>query len=547
MRLSVSVCPAHTRSRTRNSCNAVLAVVILCVLWSLASHSHAADRTNVPLRNWDGFSSRWHWTYDAIKKLVLAGLTDRAVLNTKPMSRLEMARLVAQAITKITGDEGGRYADRRDLEDTLYRLLDEFQPELADLGIEAALQQGKPPGFFQIKPVDKLQVRTAHAKDDATLDNHQGDAFKDGFNGRLATFSRGQIGDVFSATLSPEVRIDAHGNVNARVFEGFGKLTLSNVEVGGGRESLWWGPGFNGSMLASTNARPFELVKAGAAEPFMLPWIFEHLGPLKLTYFLGQLEANRDFPRTKLTGLRFNLAPASFLEIGLSRVVQFNGEGRPSVGVGDYLQILLGPGSDDLSSPLNNNTLLSADFSLRLPDVSRYLPLFRDLEIYGEIGWDDTCCEGVIIPLRPGGIIGLYSPNLFGSAQTELRIEYAATSKIQFNSNIYSSGYAFKGRPIAHFIGTRGEDFFVRITRWFGPDVVIGIEYDRAKIGLVNSGTANLPKEKRHSAGLDVSYRFSKMLALFWAYRFISSDNLGSVPDLDINNHLFRVEATFSF
>jgi hypothetical protein len=76
---------------------------------------------------------------------------------------------------------------------------------------------------------------------------------------------------------------------------------------------------------------------------------------------------------------------------------------------------------------------------------------------------------------------------------------------------------------------------------------VIGIEYDRAKIGLVNSGTANLPKEKRHSAGLDVSYRFSKTLTLFGAYRFISSDNLGSVPDLDINNHLFRVEATFSF
>ncbi len=547
MRLSVPAFPPNVRFRTHDSRRVVVSLLILCALWSLSPDSHAADRTNVPLRNWNGFAIRWHWTYDAIKKLVLAGLADRTVLNTKPMSRLEMARIVAQAITKITGDAGGQYADRRDLEDTLYRLLDEFQPELAELGVEAAIQQEKPAGFFQIKPVDQLQVRTAYAKDDATLENNQGDALKEGVNGRLATFSRGQIGDVFSATLSPELRIDAHGSVNARVLEGFGKLTLYNVEAGGGRESLWWGPGLNGSMLLSTNARPFDLVKAGAAEPFTLPWIFESLGPIKLTYFLGQLEEHRDFPQTKLTGLRLDLAPASFLELGFSRVVQFNGEGRPSVGVGDYLKILFGPGSDNVNSPLNNNTLLSADFSLRLSNVSRYLPLFRDVEIYGELGWDDTCCDDIFVPLLPGGIIGLYSPNLFGSAQTELRIEYAATSKIQFNSNIYSSGYAFKGNPIAHFIGTRGNDLFVRIARWFGPDVMVGVEFDRARVGLVTAGTSDLPKEKRFSAGLDVSYRFSKTLTLFGAYRFISSDNLGSVPALDINNHLLRLEATFSF
>jgi Capsule assembly protein Wzi len=547
MRLPVLSCPPNWRSRTHDSRRVVVALLVLCALGSLSAHSRAADRTNVPLRNWSGFAINWYWTYDAVKKLVLAGLADRAVLNTKPMSRLEMARIIAQAITKITGDEGGQYADRRDLEDILYRLLEEFQPELAELGIEAAGQQGKPPGFFQIKPLDKLQVRTAYSKEDYELENNQGDFFKDGFNGRFATFSRGQVGDVFSASFSPELRIDAGGSVNARVLEGFAKFTLSNVEAGGGRESLWWGPGFHGSMLFSTNARPFDLIKIGAAEPFTLPWVFNYLGPIKLTYFLGQLEENRDFPHTKLTGIRLNLAPTSFLELGLSRVVQFNGDGRPSVGLGDYIKTLFGPGSDDPNSPLNNNTLASMDFSLRLPNVSRYLPLFKDLEIYGELGWDDTCCNDIFVPLLPGGIIGLYSPNLFGSSQTELRIEYAATSKIQFNHNIYSSGYAFKGRPIAHFIGTKGSDFFVRIGRWFGPDILVGLEFDHARIGPVTAGGLDLPREKRYSAGLDVSYRLSKTLTLFGAYRFSSSDNLGSVSDLDVDNHLLRLEATFSF
>jgi hypothetical protein len=185
--------------------------------------------------------------------------------------------------------------------------------------------------------------------------------------------------------------------------------------------------------------------------------------------------------------------------------------------------------------------------SLRFTNVSRYLPLFRDLEIYGELGWDDTCCEDIFVPLLPGGIVGLYTPNLFGSAHTELRIEYAATSKIQFNSGIYPSGYAFEGRPMSHFIGTRGNDLFTRIAHWFSPDAQVGIEFDAAKIGLVTSGTAGLPKEKRYSVGLDVSYRFSKLLTLFAAYRFISSENYQSTPDLDIDNHLFRIEATFSF
>jgi hypothetical protein len=535
------------RRRTRASRVMIASVAVLCLLGGRVSQLQAADRTNVPIRNWGGFAINWNWTYDAIKRLALAGLTDRVVLNTKPMSRLETARIVAQAIHKITADEGGAFTDRRDLEDTLYRLLEEFQPELAALGVEVALQEGKAPGFFNIKPVDKLQLRTGYAKEDARIDNNQGDFLKEGFNGRLATFSRGQVGDFFSATFSPELRVDEQGGVEARVLEGFGKFSLWNVEAGGGRESQWWGPGFHGSMLFSNNARPFNLIKVGAAEPFVLPWIFKYLGPFKPTFLLGQLEENRDFPHTKLSGIRVDFTPASFLELGFGRAVQFNGDGRPSMGVGDYLRVLFGPGSDDPNSPVNSNSLFEVDFSLRLPNVSRYLPLFRDLEIYGELGWDDTCCEGILIPLKPGGLIGLYTPNLFGSAQTELRIEYAATSRIQFNNSIYTTGYSYKGRPIAHFIGTRAQDFYVRVGRWFGPDVLVGVEFDRARIGLVAQNAVNLPREKRLAAGFDVSYRFSKALTLFAAYQYTSSENAGSVPDLDVSNHLFRVEATYGF
>jgi hypothetical protein len=77
--------------------------------------------------------------------------------------------------------------------------------------------------------------------------------------------------------------------------------------------------------------------------------------------------------------------------------------------------------------------------------------------------------------------------------------------------------------------------------------VLVGLEFDRSKIGLVTAGGTTMPREKRYVAGRDVSYRYAKWLTLFWGYRFTRSDNQGSVPDLDIDNHLLRVEATFSF
>src|SRR2546429_3317542 len=53
------------------------------------------------------------------------------LLNTKPLSRLEAARIVARAIDKIQSDDAGRLNARRDLEPVLDRLMEEFKVELA--------------------------------------------------------------------------------------------------------------------------------------------------------------------------------------------------------------------------------------------------------------------------------------------------------------------------------------------------------------------------------------------------------------------------------
>src|SRR2546426_7846870 len=55
----------------------------------------AGDRTNVPLKNWGGFSEFRDAVYDDLERLVTAGLARPVLLDTRPLGPLEGARVLA--------------------------------------------------------------------------------------------------------------------------------------------------------------------------------------------------------------------------------------------------------------------------------------------------------------------------------------------------------------------------------------------------------------------------------------------------------------------
>lgn len=523
----------------------VIGLWTLGALFCIALQAQAADRTNVPLRNWGAFAINREWTYDAIEKLVLSGLTDRAVLNTKPMSRLEMALLIAQAIERIEAGTEGAYNDREALEETLWNLVEEFQPELAELQVAPALRMGKPHGFVFLKPVDKVQIREAFADRDLALENSQGELYRKGLSLRWAFRSRAQIGDFFSLYLHPEALLD-EGTGQGRLVEGSLKLTFKNIELEVGRDSLWWGPGFHGAVLFSNNARPLDLVKLSSAEPFLPPGFLKFLGPTKVTFFLARLEEERDFPRAQLAGLRLNFAPFPFLELGVSRAIQFGGRGRPSPTLGDIPALFIGQegsGPRGPQDPRDNNQLFSYDMTLRLSRIDRLLPIAKDLQLYFENGSDDK--TGLS---KPGLLFGLFIPNLLYSHGTDLRVEYATLHRTWYQHAIYTSGFTFKGRILGHHVGGDGRDLYVRLTHRFSPDFLIGFDVDLERRG--NSGLSKPPErrtEQRVSPGLDLSYRLSKPLALFTAYRLDLVQDRGFVEGKDGIDHLLQLQLTYSF
>ncbi|MFQ5851927.1 MAG: capsule assembly Wzi family protein, partial [Candidatus Binatia bacterium] len=504
----------------------------------------AFDRTNVPLKNWGGFSLNRSWVYDALEKIVLAGLAEEVHLNTKPLSRMEASGIVAQAVRRLRWDQYGDYNHRGYLEETLYRLVKEFGHELAEMGVKTPLNENTPPVFFGFQPISNIQFGLDLTTSSRSLVSNFGRRLDKGVNRTSSFDGRMHVGDFFSLYYQPEF---SWGETKqGRLQSGYAKLTLWNVELEAGRDSLWWGPGFRGSMTISNNARPLDLVRLSSAEPFRLPWLLGYLGSWKLVTFLAQLEKDRDVPDAKLSGTRISLAPSRFVEVGFSRLFQFGGRGR-RISPGQFLSILaFDQGSDDPNSPEQVNNVMSFDATLRIPDVQRYILIARDMTLYGDFGWDDTLF-GVIVPERPGGIVGTYLTGLFGDPKLDLRIEYSKTSDIQFNHFLYTSGFTFRGSVLSHFIGTRGNELYARLTRWISPDLFLGLQLSQAEIGPPGNGLLGSPREKRSSFGLDLSYRISDHSSIFLGYDFARVKDRGFVAGRSGSDNLFRIEFNRSF
>jgi len=536
----------------------LLAVSLFTFHFSLFTPLLAFDRTNVPLKNWGGFAIQRSWVYDALEKVVLAGLAEQVIFNTKPLNRVEAARIVAQAVERLQQDQYGDYNHRGYLEELLYRLVEEFGPELTEMGVRTPLNPETLAGFFKLHPVDHLQFGSPFSTKKQQVFNHLGERVAKGGNLEPTADGRVQIGDYVSLYYQPQFSLSQDG-YRGRLLNGYGKFRLWNTELEVGRDSLWFGPGFRGSMSFSNNALPLNQVRLSSAEPFRLPWLLRYLGPTKLTAFAIQLEDNRDFPKAKIGGWRINIAPSKYTEFGFTRVFQFGGRGRGTLKPWQFLQLFVDQGSDT-GGPTQVNNLMSLDATVRWPDARRYIYIARDLSLYGELGWDDTLDPGfrflffptgAIIPHKPGGIVGILLAGVLGDPKLDLRFEYAKTTDIQFTHGIYTSGFTHKGAVLSHFIGTDGDDRYVRLTRWMSPDLLLGFQAGKSHIGATPASLQTTPLSDQLSVGFDVSYRILPTSSLFFGYDFTRArtENRNNAADKGPAkiNHLLRFEYTRSF
>ncbi|NNM21641.1 MAG: capsule assembly Wzi family protein [Gammaproteobacteria bacterium] len=242
--------------------------------------------------------------------------------------------------------------------------------------------------------------------------------------------------------------------------------SYAGVHAGGwllsfGQVPRWWGPGFESSLILSTNARPVPAIAADTIQPvrFQSPWL-RWLGPMDWRVFAGKLEGGRHVSDAILLGARLSLRPGRDLEIGLSRTAQWGGEGRPR-DLDSLLKLLIGRdnrGDAGITLADEPGNQLGG-FDVRWLSPLGDAPYAVYLQLIGED-------EAGGLPSRYLGLGGAEIWGGFAGGTLRMHFEAAETTvefyksrprlNLAYEHFIYRDGYRYRGRSIGHAMDRDG-------------------------------------------------------------------------------------------
>ena len=144
-------------------------VLISLFLFPFSSPSFSETSVNINLDS---------WIYPALERLVSAGLINSSLMNARPLTRMEGARLTGEAIASAREKEhGGK--DGLNLY-FLERLQKEFVDELSLIGEIDGIQVKT-----FIKPIDEIKVKYNRLDGNYSIYNNNGILYGDGNNASL--------------------------------------------------------------------------------------------------------------------------------------------------------------------------------------------------------------------------------------------------------------------------------------------------------------------------------------------------------------------------
>jgi hypothetical protein len=271
----------------------------------------------------------------------------------------------------------------------------------------------------------------------------------------------GWLGDRTAANLDVAIVSKPGDDREVRLDGSYVGAIFGNFMLSAGAIERWWGPGHEGSLILSTNARPIPgiAIERNVSEPFawkLLRW----LGPWRASATMGQLEGSGTaVPDARFFAARVSFRPTRWLDIGLSRTAQWCGEGRPC-GLETFADLLVGRdnrGDGVAVETEAGNQMAGYDARIRSPWNGLPVAIYAQM-----IGEDEA--GGL-----PSKFLGLAGAELWGGMRMgsyRLHVEYADTScsfsrsdpefDCAYRNNLYPDGYAYRGRVIGHALDTDG-------------------------------------------------------------------------------------------
>jgi len=323
------------------------------------------------------------------------------------------------------------------------------------------------------------------------------------------------MGQRFAAKIETRTISNPSDQDSFRLDGSYVGMAVGNWMLSLGYPEQWWGPGWDGSLILSTNARPAPQISINRnlSTPFESRWL-RWVGQWSLTSFMSQLDDNRFIEDAMLFGLRVTATPLSGLEIGLSRSAQWCGAGRPCDAEA-FSNLLLGrdnvgvnvakgqePGNQlggmDLrwASPVGHLPYavylqwIGEDSRQGGPQIGSWLRQLG-VEFWGKgpgRGWQHrTHAEVADTMCREGGIG-------FGGAKPHCA----------YSHYIYQTGYRYRERPIGHGIDGDRLSYSVGSTLLDSRGNSLSVLARRIAGHNVQGSLLAIPKKM---AELSVSYR----------------------------------------
>lgn len=245
-----------------------------------------------------------------------------------------------------------------------------------------------------------------------------------------------------------ELRLDgSHATVK------FGNWLLSANAL-----DRWWGPGHEGSLILSNNARPMPtlMVERAEARPFGPAWL-SWLGPYRFSFGISQMENEReDIDAPLFMAWRVVVMPFRKIELGFSRTAQFCGD-QLECDLNVFGNMLAGNDNVGIDATEENEPgNQMAGFDIRWNSPLGHLPY----AIYGQYIGED---ESSYLPAKFIKQLGLevWKPLTDGGA-LQGYLEYASTTcsantdrgpyyNCAYNQGRFNvEGYRFKGRSVGY-------------------------------------------------------------------------------------------------
>jgi len=323
--------------------------------------------------------------------------------------------------------------------------------------------------------------------------------------------------DRFALNLQGSVVADPDDDKQFRADGSYIGVNIGNFMISAGFMERWWGPGWDGSLILSTNARPIPslTVERNYTDPFKSKWL-SWIGPWRASIALGEMEASDvAVPNVKFLAARVNFKPRSWMEFGLTRTAQFCGGDRPC-DWDTFTDMLFGrdnleEGQDPGEEPGNQ----MAGYDMRLRSPWKALPVAFYTQWIGE---DEA--GGM-----PSRFIGQFGLEFWGESPLggyRLRVEYVDTAcnftsetpyfDCAYRHSIYPQGYSYRGRVIGHSLDNDSRMFSAAglLTRTNGD--VLSVIVRHAQLNRDGGGTHAISEVP---ADLDnVELRYSKVFGI---------------------------------